>query len=161
MKVRNIMTEPPLTCTPETSLAVAARLMREADYGTLPVVDSAGRLVGIITDRDICLAMAGTTRNALNIAVREAMTQKTYSALLDDDIHSALATMKGARVRRLPVRDGFGHLKGMLSIEDIVVRGLESNGVAAQEIIDALRTMYVRLPIAVEGAPTEDGFTPG
>lgn len=101
MKVHDIMTEPPLTCGPETSLAVAARLMREADYGTLPVVDSRGRLVGIITDRDICLAVAGSNRNAINIAVREAMTQKVISALLDDDVHSALATMKGARVRRL------------------------------------------------------------
>lgn len=161
MKVREIMTEPPLTCTPETSLAVAARRMREADYGTLPVVDSGGRLVGIITDRDICLAMAGTTRNTLNIAVHEAMTQKTFSALLDDDVHGALATMKSARVRRLPVRDAAGHLKGMLSIEDIIVRGLEGNGVAAEEVIDALRTMYVRLPIAVEGSTLDDGFTPG
>ena len=77
MKVRDIMTEPPLTCTPETS--VAARLMREADYGTLPVLDSEGRLVGVVTDRDICLAMAGTNRNALNVAVREAMTRKVIS----------------------------------------------------------------------------------
>lgn len=79
MKVRDIMTEPVLTCTPQTSLAVAARLMREADYGTLPVVDSRGRLVGIITDRDMCLALANTNRNAINIAVREAMPCRSIS----------------------------------------------------------------------------------
>jgi CBS-domain-containing membrane protein len=49
MKVREVMTEPVLTCSPETSLATAAGLMREADYGTLPVVDVHGRLAGIIT----------------------------------------------------------------------------------------------------------------
>ena len=69
MKVCEIMTEPLLTCTPDTSLAVAARQMGEANYGTLPVVDVHGRLVGIITDRDICLALARTNRNALNVAV--------------------------------------------------------------------------------------------
>jgi CBS domain-containing protein len=160
MKVRDIMTEPPLTCRPETSLAIAAHLMREADYGTLPVIDAHGRLVGIITDRDICLAFAQSTRNALNIAVHEAMTRKVFSVLADDDVHTALATMKGARVRRLPVRDEFGRLRGMLSIEDVVMRGLERGGLAADEIIAALRTMYLRVPAAQSRAP-EDDFTPG
>jgi CBS domain-containing protein len=161
MKVRDIMTEPPLTCTPETSVAVAARLMREADYGTLPVIDSRGQLVGIITDRDICLALAATNRNALHVAVHEVMTRKVFSALLDDDTHRALATMKTARVRRLPVCDECGRLKGMLSIEDVVVRGLEGDGISANEIVAALRAMYVRTPVAVESASTENGFTPG
>ena len=161
MKVRDIMTEPPLTCTPEMSLAVAARLMREADYGTLPVIDSHGQLAGIITDRDICLALARTNRNALHVSVHEVMTQKVFSALLDDDVPSALATMKGARVRRLPVRDEFGRLQGMLSIEDIVVRGLEGNGIPTDEIIAALRAMYIRVPVAVELRQTPNEFTPG
>jgi CBS-domain-containing membrane protein len=125
------------------------------------VVDSKGHLVGIVTDRDICLALAGTNRNALHIAVREVMTRKVRSALLDDDMRTALATMKGARVRRLPVRDEFGRLKGMLSIEDIVVRGLEGDGIAADEVLAALRAMYVRVPVRVESVQTENGFTPG
>ena len=161
MKVREIMTEPPLTCTPETSLAVAARLMREADYGTLPVIDSGGRLAGIITDRDICLALGATNRNALHVAVHEVMTRRVISALLDDDVRTALAMMKDARVRRLAVRDEFGRLKGMLSIEDIVIRGLERGGIAAGEIIDALRAMYVRVPVPVDAAPMANEFTPG
>ena len=161
MKVREIMTAPALTCAPTTSVGVAARLMREADYGTLPVVDVRERLVGIITDRDICLALAETNRNALNITVREAMTQKVRSARLDDDIHSALATMKGARVRRLPVCDDAGRLKGIVSIEDVVVRGLEGDGIGADEIVAALRAMYVRTPVAVNSAGIESAFTPG
>ena len=161
MKVREIMTEPPLTCTPETSLAVAARLMGEADYGTLPVVDSHGQLAGIITDRDICLALASTNRNALHVAVREVMTPKVFAAMLDDDVKSALATMKSARVRRLPVRDEFGRLRGMLSIEDVVIRGLERDGIPANEIVAALRAMYARVPAPAESTPTTNEFTPG
>jgi hypothetical protein len=89
------------------------------------------------------------------------MTRKVFSALLDDDVLSALATMKGARVRRLPVRDEFGRLKGMLSIEDIVVRGLEGNGIPTDEIIAALRAMYTRVPVRMESSPTSNEFTPG
>jgi CBS domain-containing protein len=161
MKVREVMTEPLLTCTPETSLAVAARQMGEANYGTLPVVDVHGRLVGIITDRDICLAVARTNRNALNVAVHEVMTQNVFSALVDEDVHAALTMMKDARVRRLPVHDASGRLKGMLSIEDLVVRGLERDGVDTQEIVAALRAMYTRLPAPLESSAMGVDLTPG
>ena len=160
MKVRDIMTEPPLTCVPETSLAVAATLMAEANYGTLPVIDLHGRLVGIITDRDVCLAVARTNRNALNVSVHEVMTPKVFSALVDDDVYSALAVMKEARVRRLPVHDESGRLKGMLSVEDVVVRGLEDGGINTDEIVDALRAIYTRVP-AIETVATDVDLTPG
>jgi CBS domain-containing protein len=155
------MTEPVLTCTPQTSLAVAAGLMREADYGTLAVIDAAGGLVGIITDRDVCLALAGTRRSAVNIAVREAMTPHVFSAIVDDEVRAALAVMKRHRVRRLPVRDASGRLKGMLSIEDVVLRGLEGGGIETSELVEALRAMYVRVPAALETAPAPSEFTPG
>lgn len=161
MKVREVMTEPVLTCTPQTSLAVAARLMQEADYGTLPVVDAAGRLAGIITDRDVCLALAGTRRNAVNIAVHEAMTPTVWSACADDDVRGALAVMKEYRVRRLPVRDTAGTLRGILSIEDLVVRALAAGGLHADEIVDALRAMYVRMPVPADVTAGPNEFMPG
>ena len=152
MKVHDIMSEPVVTCTPDTPLSVAARLMRDADYGTLPVVDAQGRLAGIITDRDICLAIAGSARNAAHIAVHEAMSRKVVTVTITDTIHGALATMKVARVRRLPVLDAFGRLRGILSIEDVVVRGLETGGIGTDAIVMALRTMYERRPVVVEFA---------
>jgi CBS domain-containing protein len=161
MKVRDIMTEPPLTCAPETSLAVAATLMGEANYGTLPVIDARRRLVGIITDRDICLAIARTNRNALSVAVHEVMTQKVLSVLVDDDVHAALTMMREARIRRLPVCDESGRLKGILSIEDLVVRGLERGGIDTDEILQALRAMYTRVPAAMEATETDVDLTPG
>ena len=160
MKVGDIMTEPPLTCTEGTSLAVAARLMGEADYGTLPVVDAQGAIVGIVTDRDICLALARTNRNALNIFVREVMTKPVTSALADEDVHLALGAMRDARVRRLPVRDDRGRLAGMVSIEDVVLRGLAGDGINPGELIAAVRAMYVRTP-AVAASVAPNGFTPG
>lgn len=158
MTVRDLMTTPALTCHPETSLAVAARLMRDEDYGTLPVTDRKGRLVGIITDRDICLTLAGTNRNALNITVNESMTSNVISIGADESAHAALMAMKSGRVRRLPVRDENGHLAGIVSIEDIVLRGIELGGIDAADIVSTLRTMYVRVPVEAK-ADTE--FTPG
>jgi CBS domain-containing protein len=116
MKVFEMMNEPVVTCSPEATLASAARSMRSADYGTLPVIDAAGRLIGIITDRDICLAFAESGRNAHQITVHEVMTSHVVTAFEQDSIHDALATMKRARVRRLPVLDKSGHVKGLLSI---------------------------------------------
>lgn len=150
MNVRELMSEPVVTCTPEMTLSAAARLMRDADYGTLPVVDAQGRLTGILTDRDICIAIAGSARNAAHIAVHEVMTRKLVTAMVSDTVHTALRAMKDAHVRRLPVLDTFGRLRGILSIEDVVVRGLESGGIGADEIVLALRTMYERRPAAIE-----------
>lgn len=161
MRVQDIMTEPALTCTPETSLATAARLMRDADYGTLPVVDTQGRLIGIITDRDICLTFAETNRNAINIAVHEVMTEEVYSARADDDVHTVLATMRRYRIRRVPVCDESVRLKGIVSIEDVVVSGLEGGGIDRDELIATLRAMYSRLPAAADEAKAEGEFTPG
>jgi CBS domain-containing protein len=160
MKVRDIMTAPAVTCTPDDSLAVAARLMRDADYGTLAVVGPHGSLAGIITDRDVCVALAGTNRNAMNVAVHEAMTDRVFTSGPDDDAHGALATMRTHRVRRLPVCDDARRPVGMLSIEDVVVRGIETGGIAVTELVDALSTMYVRLPARQSVLP-DNGYTPG
>jgi CBS domain-containing protein len=80
------------------------------------------------------------------------------SVSADDSAHAALASMKRARVRRLPVRNEAGHLAGIVSIEDIVLRGIERGGVDAGEIVSTLRALYVRVP--VEATPASE-FTPG
>ena len=160
MNVRDIMTTPVATCTPGTSLAVAARRMRDADYGTLPVIDAGNHVIGIITDRDICLAMGGSQRSALHMTVHEAMTEHAVSAGPDMPAQDALALMKAARVRRLPVCSSDGALLGLVSIDDIVTRGLESGGLTPVEVVHALRTIYVRVPAAVEATPG-NGFMPG
>jgi CBS domain-containing protein len=160
MKVHEIMTAPALTCTPETSLATAARRMRDEDCGTLAVVDAHGRLAGIITDRDICLTLAGSHRSALNIGVHEAMTTAVVAAAPEEDVHTALASMRMHRVRRLPVCDAGGHLRGLLSLDDIVVRGIEQGGIGSGELVSALRAIYTRMPVLANAA-ADDGFTPG
>ena len=103
MKVREIMTADVGTCRPETNLAEAVKLMWEKDCGSLPVVKSDGKLGGIITARDICVALATRGQTAEHISVGEVATGKIYTCATDDDTTAALQTMKSQRVRRLPV----------------------------------------------------------
>lgn len=153
MNVQDVMNEPVVTCTTDMTVSAAARLMRDADYGTLPVLDARGRVAGIVTDRDVCLAFAGSARNPSHIAVHEVMTREPVTVRPTDTIQTALAIMKKEHVRRLPVLDVFGGLQGLLSIEDVVVRGLETGGVGTDDIVMALRAMYERRPVP---APLEN-----
>lgn len=123
MKVRDIMTKDVKTCRPDTSLADAVKFMWERDCGVLPVVKADGRVFGMITDRDICVAMATRGQTADRIVVSDVIAERACSCRPDDDAVTALHTMKLERVRRLPVIDAEGRLKGILSLNDVVMHG--------------------------------------
>jgi CBS domain-containing protein len=120
MKVREMMTKDVTTCRRETNLAEVVKLMWEQDCGVLPVVTSDGNVSGMITDRDICVALATRGQTADRIAVHDVIAGTAYTCLVDDDAIVALKTMKSQRVRRLPVVDAEGRLKGILSLNDVI-----------------------------------------
>lgn len=156
MKVRDIMTTNVVSCRRGTDLATAARLMLDKRFGTLPVVDEHGRVAGIITDRDIAMAAATRQRNATHIAVHEAMSRHVKTCLANDDIGTALTIMEERRVRRLPVLDGDGRLAGILSIDDIVRRGLDgTSGMPTAALVEAMRRLCSRPPVEPEFNFTE------
>jgi CBS domain-containing protein len=126
MKVQDLMTGSVKSCSPDANLAVAGGLMWENDCGVLAVTDKEGKVVGMITDRDIAIAAA--TRNQLSseISVAEVVSGQVYSCALDDDVESALVTLRGNKVRRLPVVDREGVLQGILSMNDITIEARES-----------------------------------
>jgi CBS-domain-containing membrane protein len=139
MKVRDIMTQDVVSCQKDTDIGTAARLMLKGQFGTLPVIDTHARLAGIITDRDIAMAAATRQRNAAHIPVHEAMSPRVRSCFADDDIGGALKQMEEARVRRLPVLDAAGHLAGIVSIDDIVLRALDQpGGVSSSAFVNAI-----------------------
>jgi len=140
MWVKDIMTQPAITCGPDTSIAVAGSLMAEHNCGVLPVVDTRRglRLVGIVTDRDLLLAAASTNRNSKHVAVYEAMKHTVTTCKTDDTLETALETMRSKGVRRLPVIDSSRHVVGVLSIEDIVRWGVSDSGLAAPAVLGAL-----------------------
>ena len=122
MKVREVMTETPYYCQPETNLGSAAELMWNANCGFLPVTEADGRVVGVVTDRDICIALGTRGRPSGDVTVSEIMSGKLHSCTPDEDIHTALQTLREAKVRRLPVIGSNGALEGVISMDDILLR---------------------------------------
>jgi CBS domain-containing protein len=119
MRIKEIMSHPVVTCPTNSTLDHAARLMWEYDCGVIPVLNDEGRLAGVITDRDICMA-AYTQGRALNaIPVTVAMAASVVAVHVDDAVEQAEEVMRDSQIRRLPVLDEDGRPAGLVSINDL------------------------------------------
>ncbi len=121
MTVERLMTKDVSTCTPEDSVARAAQIMWERDCGCVPVVASDGerRVVGMITDRDICMAAYTKGKTLDAVRVEEAMARRGITCGAADAPGDAQRRMVEAQVRRLPIIDKEGNLLGLLSLCDL------------------------------------------
>lgn len=119
MQIESVMTCKVRFCRKDDSLEEAARVMWDADCGCLPVVDHCGELVGVITDRDICMAAYRRGEPLRQLRVADAMTKTVIICRAEDSTQHAERLMSTHRVRRLPVVGGRGELVGMLSRTDI------------------------------------------
>jgi len=121
MLIENVMTKAVWTCTPDDTLSEAARIMWERDCGCVPVVEDGAshRLVGMITDRDVCMSAFFNGQPFEALHVNDAMTRALRTCSPNDSIHDAEEIMRSARVRRLPVVDEAGQLLGLVSLADI------------------------------------------
>lgn len=122
MKVKEVMMGTPYYCQRETNLGSATELMWNGNCGFLPVEAPDGKVIGVITDRDICVALGTRSRLPGDVTAGEVMSGNLYSCAADDDIHMALQAMKEGKVRRLPVIAQDGHLVGVISMDDILLR---------------------------------------
>ena len=121
MKVRDLMKKNVTVCELHTSLASAAVMMWDSDCGVLPVVGPEAQVVGIITDRDITIALATKGKTGSEICVGEVTSGRVDSCLGDDDINRALKLMAEKKIRRVPVVGHDGKLQGIISINDAIV----------------------------------------
>jgi CBS domain-containing protein len=151
MEIQDIMTTSPETCGRTTNLAVAVERLWKADCGVLPVVDYDGSLVGIITDRDICIALGTRNRPASTILVENVMTTAVETCREDEDVVDALARMKERRVRRLPVVDDRGKLVGILSLNDIILAtGSGAKAIKPAAVLQTFKAICAQnLPVPV------------
>jgi len=140
MKVKDIMTREPRVCTPDTTLAAAANLMWDGDCGILPVVED-GELVGVVTDRDMFVALATRDSLASDMRVGAVATRKVATCEPEDEVRAALATMKQARVRRLPVVGFNRTVMGILSINDIVLAVGTDRTMRPEEVVETLKAI--------------------
>lgn len=119
MRCSDIMTRDVKTATREMTLRDAAAMMRDGDMGSVPVVED-GRLVGILTDRDIVVRAIADGKDAMT-PISEAMTTEIFSVRPEDFVFEAIRLMGDKQVRRVPVVGQAGELAGIIAIADIAL----------------------------------------
>jgi CBS domain-containing protein len=165
MKVRRIMTSNVAACSPDTNLSAAAGLMWHYDCGVIPVIVGNQKVVGVITDRDICMAAAMSNRPASQIAVSEIISGEVFACAPEDEVSEALAIMQRRQVLRLPVVDQNGTLQGILSMNDIVLRSEEGRksaggGISYAEVVNTRKVIGQHREFSPEEGPPADYTEP-
>ena len=149
MRIVEIMMGTPYHCSPETNLGAATELMWIGNCGFLPVVGNDNKVAGVVTDRDICIALGTRNQAAGDVTVAEVMSGKMYSCAPEDHVQMALETMQAGHVRRLPVITKSGELVGVVSIDDMIIHAAKTDtGVASSlsttEVVTALQRINAR-----------------
>jgi predicted transcriptional regulator len=157
------MTSKVAACSPDTNLSAAAGLMWQYDCGVIPVIDGNQKVLGLITDRDICMAAAMSNRPASEIAVSEVISGEVFACAPEDEVSDALATMQRRQVLRLPVVDKDGALQGILSMNDIVLRAEDGRksaggGISYAEVINTRKVIGQHRDFSQEDGPSA-GYT--
>lgn len=145
MTVKELQTSDVKTCGRDTDLATVAKMMWDGDCGAVPVVNDERKVIGMITDRDICIAAATRSRTPSEIRAGDVISSNggVHAVKPDDDVRVALRTMRKHRVRRLPVVDQQQRLNGILSINDLAINtsSSRSDSVPAQEFLETLQAI--------------------
>jgi CBS domain-containing protein len=148
MKVKDLMTaNQSKYCRPETKLLQAAKIMETSNFGALPVVDKEKKVIGIITDRDICLSLAQKHATPFaKITVGQIMPTQVNTVNLNDDISVALREMRINQIGRLPVVDSHGKIKGIITLHQLINKavgsGSELTGTLSGTGENILKTIY-------------------
>ena len=119
MRVQDLMSSPTITCHINETLDIAAQKMWDEDIGALPIVDDGGQLIGMITDRDVCMGAYTQGRSLDVVPVRSAMARDVIWAHPEQSVGELEQVMSKHQVRRIPVIDGAGRPIGIVSLSDL------------------------------------------
>jgi CBS domain-containing protein len=145
MQVKELMKTNVSACGPQDSARQAAEIMWREDIGCLPVVDANQHVLGMITDRDICMAAYTQARDLEWIPVTSAMSRAVHSCAPSDSIGMAEELMRMHQVRRLPVLLG-GRLMGIVSLNDFARSAASRrHGKIGPESLDGVGTTLARI----------------
>jgi CBS domain-containing protein len=161
MKVKEIMTSEPGFCYGMDSVAMAALIMWQRDCGAVPVVDGENKVTGIVTDRDICIAVASREQKASEIKAGELCSGAVLTVLPDDDIKKVVKLMRRNQIRRLPVTDEQGRLQGMVTLADIIAAAgaKKKSRSARKKIFSLIAAISKKPPIRLSEIVIEDAET--
>lgn len=152
MNVQALMNRNVKCAGTDASVADVILIMEKNDCGTVPIVNAQNKVVGMITDRDICLALGPRPLPAAGIPVTEVMSGSVYACGPDEEVPAALQTMRNKKVRRLPVIDDKGRLVGILSMDDVVLHAEARKAEKAEkkselgygQTVETLKAIYER-----------------
>jgi CBS domain-containing protein len=155
MNVSDLMTKTVKSCGTDDNLQRAAQIMWENDCGAVPVIDGDGRVVGMITDRDICMAAYTQGQPLWNIPVSSAMADQVHMVRESDSLDVVETLMRNVRVRRAPVVDADGRLRGIVSMNDLARHARRSSdrkadGLSSDSVVQTLAAICA--PHAAPGA---------
>ena len=122
LKCRDIMTRNVTTCNRNTPIFEVARIMRDEDIGSLPVIGDNGKLEGIVTDRDLVVEGLTSEKSEADLRAEDCMTDDLFTANQNDRLVDVINDMGDHQVRRVPVVDGRDRLVGIISMADIAVQ---------------------------------------
>jgi len=145
MKVKELMTTEVGFCSWQDNLAKAASIMWERDCGIVPVVNSELKVIGLVSDRDICLAVATRGQEASEIKTRDFIKGQIVSCQADDKIKDVLKKMRKKQVKRLPVTSQDGKLIGIISIADVLLS--KANQSVKKDILKTVKAISRPRPI--------------
>ena len=151
MKVQEVMTKTVWTCRTDEAMAAAARLMWEHDIGAVPVLDAKGKLVGIVTDRDLCMGVYFTGEPLTAVPVEHAMSKVVFTVEPSQTVDKAEELMRSKQIRRLPVVEG-DKLLGMLTLGDLARAAQARKAVTATEVNTTLAAIVEPRLAAVAAA---------
>lgn len=135
MKAKDLMTKNPRTCEPGHDLLCALRIMKDEDTGVVPVTEGNGqaRVIGVLTDRDIALALGSRDAKPSEIRVGDVMKTDVVSVTPDADVTEVSRKMQEAQVRRILVVDD-GRLVGIISTADLARASSRKDGQLGEEV---------------------------
>jgi CBS domain-containing protein len=160
MKVKDIMSQNAVCCSANSNIGQAVELMWVHNCGMLPVIGPDHKLSGIITDRDICIAVGTRNKLAGELTVGDVAAKEVFTCRPEDDVHAALRIMASKHVRRLPVVNNAGIPLGILSTDDIVAHAgpnswTGNSALPSEEIIATLKKLYgPQFPMVAVNAAT-------
>jgi CBS domain-containing protein len=132
MKVKDVMSKNASCCGRDTSLQDVAAMMVDCDCGEIPVADAQGRLLGVVTDRDIVCRTVAQGRNPLELIAADVMTSPAITVEPDLTVSDCCDVLERNQIRRVPVVDAGGSCIGIVSLADIA---REASGRKTAEVV--------------------------
>jgi CBS domain-containing protein len=124
MKVREVMSPNPVCCVPHNSAQQVAKILCEHNVGSIPVIENeqSRKLIGIITDRDLCCSVIVGGLDPMSTAIANFMTLSPVSCRDGDNLDECERAMQEHQIRRIPVVDGEGRCIGIVSQADLALK---------------------------------------